>query len=176
MQRRAISWCGAGLVTVCMGACADGTPTAPSGPSGPSGPPRSDGRNGTLYQGSVPASTGFTNDIYVIGAGLVGDDSDVEVCVWDYATIDGDEINLWVAGRSLVVNGDPVIRLVGSQMCWNLTLTTGYYYAIRIRALNEGSLSPNTGAIEVNAGYGAQQQRWEVPLLTDGEASLIIEP
>ena len=106
----------------------------------------------------------------------MGDDSDVEVCVWDYARIDGDVINLWVAGRALRVDGDPDIQLVGSQYCWSLTLTTGYYYAIRIRALNEGSISPNTGAIEVNAGYGSQQQRWEVPLLTNGEASLVIEP
>ena len=161
-----------------LAACDEGGPAAPTpAPEPVAGPPMFDSKGGALYRGSVPASTGFTDDIYVRGSGGVGDVSRTRICVWDYATIDGDEITLQVGNtRLLTADGDDVIELLGDKRCWNIDLTTGYYYEVRIRALNEGDISPNTGAIEVDAGHGSVSQQWEVPLLTDGQASLVVNP
>ena len=99
----------------------------------------------------------------------------VELCVWDYATIDGDEINLWFANEQLMYsNGNTTIRLRASRVCWTRPVTTGYYYEIRMRALNEGSLPPNTGAIRATIGSSVAEDQWKVPQRTGGTTSLIV--
>ena len=155
-----------------LAAC-ESSPTAPS-PSR-SGPPSSDGRGGRLYSGSSPQPSGFTSRLVVTGSGGVGVRDSVELCVWDYATIDGDEINLWFANEPLFSPvGDRTIRLQASRVCWTLPVTAGYYYEIRMRALNEGSIPPNTGAIQARIGFSTAEDQWEVPQRTGGTTSLIV--
>lgn len=139
--------------------------------------PLFDGRNGTLYQGTLPP-TNHIDNLFIQGAGTVGYDSQVQICVWDDGTYDGDIIALSVAGIDLVDRFDsPHIALgdFDSQRCWNLQLTTGYYYRVSIRAVNNGSISPNTGAIEVSTtGYVPDVTFWELSANTTAEASLVI--
>ena len=143
---------------------------------GPDRPPASDGRGGTYYDGQTPAPQGFSDRLNVTGAGDVGTLNSMELCVWDYATIDGDLINLWFAGEQLTYSsGDTTIELFAEETCWTRTVSTQYYYEVRVRALNEGSISPNTGAIRASIGSSrSSTEEWNVPLHTGGTTSLVV--
>lgn len=73
-------------------------------------------------------------------------------------------------------NGESTITLKGTPECWTRTLTTGYYYPIELYAINEGRISPNTGAISVSTDYSSPQQSWNVNLGQSGQASVVIRP
>ena len=67
MHRVAIALC----VVLTLAACDSGGDGGGGGPvsdlTGPSLPAQSDGRGGTLYEGTVPPSYGFAGDFYCTG-------------------------------------------------------------------------------------------------------------
>ncbi len=73
-------------------------------------------------------------------------------------------------------DGTSTITLKGEEECWQRTLTTGYYYPIELYAINEGRISPNTGAIRVTTDYSSPEQSWNVNLGESGRASVVIRP
>ena len=144
-------------------------------PTGPSVDDNDGYLRGHPYQGSLPQNRGMSN-IFVTGRGGYGAISSVRICVWDHAKIDGDEINLWVGGRMMTYSdGDGVIRLRAESTCWTVSMNTGFYYEIRVLALNEGTDPPNTGSVSVDAGFGSTEESWSVPLRTNGVASIVVE-
>lgn len=148
-----------------------GSPSSPSSDPDPAHAPSGDG--GFRFKGEVPVATGMDH-LGVTGRGSVGTINDVSVCVWDNATEDGDLINIWVADYTLTAYGSDVIELFHEEVCWSFDMQTGYYYPIRILALNTGSIGPNTGAVSVTIGQSSDTQVWDVPLNTNAEASIVI--
>ena len=152
-----------------------GSPTSPTPAADPDPAHAPSGDGGFRFKnGELPVSTGMDN-LSVYGRGSVGTTNDVEVCVWDTEAEDGDIINIWVAGYSLVIDDNPNILLLNESKCWRFTMQTGYYYPIRILAVTEGN-PPNTGAVSANVNdyTSIATQEWDVPLRTNAEASLAL--
>lgn len=131
---------------------------------------------GTLYEGTLPPTSGQLSNMFVQSGHSVGSPTVVTVCAYDHGREDGDEINLWVGRYQLTDSGNPTILLSHDRRCWDMDLTSGYYYEVRIRALNVGSISPNTGAINVSTAFSSVDSDWRVQLGHNGSASLVIQP
>lgn len=136
--------------------------------------PQSDGRGGRLYEGTLPAPQGFSNDFHIRGERGTGSTTDVEICVWDSGNlIDGDEIQMTIGGRQLLDAGSQRIRLTGTHRCVTWQFTTGYYYTVRVLALNEGTDPPNTGSVSFEADT-FDDGTWVVHQGAYGESSLVL--
>lgn len=76
----------------------------------------------------------------------------LSICMRDFATIDGDVIDLVINGQTVLANKE----VTGTDQCYNLTLqsTTGNW--IGVIAKNEGSIPPCTPGITINDGFSSQ--------------------
>lgn len=73
--------------------------------------------------------------------------SKVNISFYDFGTDDGDIIDVYLNNVLVISN----LTLTKSKQSFDLTLNTGDNYLI-VKALNEGSIPPNTCAINVNSG------------------------
>ena len=109
-------------------------------------------------------------DVNVIGTVYV-DSKDVTFYVWDSGQIDGDII-------SLIVNGKTVIdeyTLTGTEYSVDVSLkNTGYNYVL-LYAHNEGDISPNTCALDIEDDSGRQSLTMSSNLSTNGAYNIYVE-
>ena len=98
------------IVAILLVACESDDGGSPVGPTPIDEPiipvqhPEYDRFGGTLYDGWTPQPVGFPGNMTVIGPGGVGDEGQVQLCIWDYALIDGDIVRVDFAGELLVGN------------------------------------------------------------------------
>jgi hypothetical protein len=82
----------------------------------------------------------------------------ITVSVWDHGSIDGDRVNVYLNGRLIRSN----LLLGKSPINIRLNLYTGSN-VVEIKAMNEGSQSPNTASIKItNVVQGKSQQKWQL--------------
>jgi hypothetical protein len=99
--------------------------------------------------------------------------ANVQMCVWDHGTIDGDIITLIVNGSSVISS----YTLTASKRCVNVTLNPAGYSYVALYAHNEGSISPNTAALSISDGVtGEQTFQLEATLQTNGAYNIKVQP
>lgn len=82
----------------------------------------------------------------------------ITVSIWDHSRVDGDRVDLFLNGRLIRRN----ITLKKQKIRFNLRIGRGTN-TLEVRALNEGSSSPNTASMEIShVIQGKQQQRWKL--------------
>lgn len=95
---------------------------------------------------------------------VVVNKSPVQVRIWDHGQEDGDIVQLFI-------NGKPVQQLRLTRAGATLSFPLAYgQHRLDVRALNEGSTSPNTASISISGVVqGNPQQRWSLKTgQTDG--------
>jgi hypothetical protein len=103
--------------------------------------------------------------------------STITIKFWDFATQDGDIVNITLNGSPLVSNfnlnqcGGPSEPASGTCVVTR-SLPPNSANALRVTALNEGSISPNTASLKVSGGCVPEQQEWN--LLTGESAQITI--
>ena len=91
---------------------------------------------------TAPPATGGLSNIDVNTAS-------VTIAVWDNGTVDGDIVTLTINGASTPITRLTMVGPPGNS--FGITLQKGNNLLV-ITALNEGSVTPNTGALTVNGG------------------------
>lgn len=82
----------------------------------------------------------------------------ITVSVWDHGRIDGDRVNLYLNGRMIRSN----LKLKKNRTNIQLNLSIGSN-VVEIKALNEGSISPNTASMKItNVIKGKSEQKWQL--------------
>jgi len=82
----------------------------------------------------------------------------ITVSVWDHSQIDGDRVDVYLNGRLIRHN----VLLQRQKTSFNLQIGRGVN-TLSIRALNEGSSSPNTASMEIShVIQGKRQQQWKL--------------
>jgi hypothetical protein len=76
----------------------------------------------------------------------------LNICMRDFATIDGDKIDLVINGTTVLSNKE----VTGTNQCYNLTLQSPTGNWIGVIARSEGSIPPCTPGISVNDGFTTQ--------------------
>ena len=129
--------------------------------------------------GNVPPPERFNNNLTISAGQPLGLAGQVYICVWDHGRqIDGDRIRVTMGNQTLWDD----VTLPGPQnaQSWSYYLAAGYYYPVTVTALNEGSISPNTGTLAVSRTEGCSSYEdsvtWDVPLRTNGSTSIIVTP
>lgn len=101
----------------------------------------------------------------------------ISIKIWDYGQQDGDIITLSMGGHVILsgfdVNACGATEPSGPPCAFvNLPFPAGSQVPISITAHNEGSISPNTAAIQVEGGCTPELQHWR--LKTGQSASIVI--
>jgi hypothetical protein len=101
----------------------------------------------------------------------------VNIKVWDHGTQDGDVVSVSLGGAPVLSDFD--LNSCGGKepgvlpcAFMNLPFPAGTQVAVTIRALNEGSVSPNTASLKVEGGCTPEVQQWG--LKTGDTASIFI--
>ena len=94
----------------------------------------------------------------------------ITVSVWDHGSIDGDRVNVYLNGRLISNN----LMLKRNRTNIRLNLSTGSN-VVEIKALNEGSQSPNTASMKItNVVQGKSQQKWGLKRGQTGRMRIIV--
>ena len=82
----------------------------------------------------------------------------ITVSVWDHSSVDGDRVDIFLNGRLIRHN----IELRKQKINFNLQIGRGAN-TLEVRALNEGSSSPNTASMEIShVIQGKKRQQWKL--------------
>ncbi|MFP4330222.1 MAG: hypothetical protein ACOC28_00450 [Alkalispirochaetaceae bacterium] len=97
------------------------------------------------------------------------DSTSVEILAWDSGQVDGDIV-------TIVVNGTVVFdnyTLTGTPTPRSLTLNNGFNY-ILLYAHNEGSISPNTAAVDLDDGASYQNLVLSADLTSNSAMDIVV--
>lgn len=95
----------------------------------------------------------------------------ITVSVWDHGSIDGDRVDLYLNGRVVRQN----ILLQRAKTTFQLQINRGAN-TLEIRALNEGSSSPNTASMEIShVVQGRQNQKWNLKTGQTGRLRITLQ-
>ena len=113
----------------------------------------------TIQEKKDPNDSGL-RDVYC-------DSPIINLKFWDHATQDGDIVLIkigknWVKSVNLNACGGPKEPTGGGCVHYNLKLGKGEIATIIVKALNEGTISPNTASLKIEGGCTPSLQHWNL--------------
>lgn len=97
----------------------------------------------------------------------------ITIKVWDHGQIDEDKVSIYVNGSKVISNR--TLRGPSSKITATTTLDYKGYNYICLYAHNLGDIPPNTAAISIDDGTGAEQFTLQANLDQNGAYNLVVD-
>lgn len=120
---------------------------------------------------SIAPTTSFGRDNEILDTIEISS-KEVEISVWDYASIDGDVISVYVNGEAIIT--EDTLRGYSERRTVNAYLENDGFNYILMYAHNEGYSPPNTASIKIYDGVNSEQFFISSSLQTNGVVDIIV--
>lgn len=121
---------------------------------------------------SIIPSSSLGRDNIDLGTIFISNNN-VTIDVWDHGLIDGDIVSIYVNGKLYI--DEVELDDYQNKISFNVNLDYKGYNYVLLYAHNEGSISPNTCAINISDGVESESFILESNLLSNGAVNVVVD-